>query len=152
MFTLLLVTSLPACEKPRTGDGSGDEPAVPETAPVPEAALAPALPASGPQAGKAPPVVATRKPDSLDLSIKDRPIAVHKSPVLGAVPDSGWLDTAPEASATATGQNGLLPDLFDEQERDKPVSVKGKMLVDDGTQGISNVLDGAEMSVEIQTD
>jgi len=146
LFTLLLVTLLSACEKPRTGD----EAAIPETAPAPESV--PALPASGQQDEKAPPVVETRKPDALDLRPRDRPEAAQMPPVFGAVPDSGWLDPGPETTGTATGQNVLLPDLFAEQQGDKPVSVKGKMRFGDDAQDLSNPLDGAEMSIEIQTD
>ena len=148
LFILLLVTLLSACEKSRTGD----EPAIPETAPLPESVAVPALPASGQQDEKARPVVETRKPDSLDLRLRDRPEAAQMPPVFGAAPDSGWLDPGPDATGAVTGQDGLLPDLFIEQQRDKPISVKGRMRFGDDAQDLSNPLDGAEMSIEIQTD
>jgi len=148
LFTLLLVTLLSACEKPRTGD----EPAIPETAPVSGPVVEPVLPEAGQPVGKAPPVVEPRKPDSLDLRPRDRPEAAQMPPVFGAVPDSGWLDPGPDATGAATGQDVLLPDLFVEQQRDKPVSVKGRMRFDDAAPDLSNTLDGAEMSIEIQTD
>jgi hypothetical protein len=146
LFTLLLVMLLSACEKP----GTGDEPAIPETAPLPESV--PALPASGRQDEKARPVVEMRKPDSLNLRIRDSPETVQMPPAFGSVPDSGWLDPGPGVTGTATGESVLLPDLFAEQQRDKPVSVKGKMRFGDDAQDLSDTLDGAEMSIEIQTD
>jgi hypothetical protein len=127
-------------------DEPGDESAIPETVPVP------ARPAAERQDEKAPPVVEPGKPDALDLRLRDRPEVVLTPPAFGAVPDSGWLDPGPGATGTATGQNGLLPDLFDGQQHDKPVSVKGKMRFDDDAQDFSDTLDGAEMSIEIKTD
>jgi len=146
MFTLMLAILLSACEPPRMADEPGNEPAIPEIAPVP------AIPATERQSEEAPPVVEQGKPDSLDLRLRDRPEVVQPSPVFGAVPDSGWLDPEPGVTGTATGQDGLLPDLFGEQQGDKPVSVKGRMLLDDSAQEFSGALDGAQMSIEIKTD
>ena len=146
--TLLLVTWLSACEEPQ----NRDEPAGEPTEAVTEPAAEPVLPASERAAEKGPPATETRLPDSLDLGIDDRPIAEQKSPVFGAAPDSGWLDSGAVGVGADTRDDGLLPDLFDEQPREKPVSVKGKMLVDDGTGGLSDAVDGAKMSIEIQTD
>jgi len=148
MLTLLLVTLLSGCEEPQTIEEPAGAPAVPVTEP----AVVPTLPPSERANEKVPPATETRLPDSLDLGIADRPIAVQKSPVFGAAPDSGWLDSGEEAVGGDRGDNGLLPDLFAEQQREQPVSVKGKMLVDDGTGELSDVVDGAKMSIEIQTD
>lgn len=148
MLTLLLVTLLSACEEPQTIE----EPARASTVPVTEPAAVPTLPSSERADEKVPPATETRLPDSLDLRIDDRPIAVQKSPVFGAAPDSGWLDSGQGGAGADMRDDGLLPDLFAEQQREKPVSVKGKMLVDDGTGEQSDVVDGAKMSIEIQTD
>jgi len=42
----------------------------------------------------------------------------------------------------------LLTDFFGEQTQEKPVSVKGKMLLVDEAQEFS----GAQMSIEVKTD
>ena len=55
-------------------------------------------------------------------------------------------------TGTATGQEGLLPELFGEQTQEKPVSVRGKMLLDDEAQEFSGALGGAQMSIEVKTD
>jgi hypothetical protein len=148
MLTLLLVTLLSACEEPQTIE----EPAGAPTVPVTEPAAVPTLPPSERVDETVPPAAETRLPDSLDLGIDDRPIAVEKSPVFGAAPDSGWLDSGQGGVGAGTRDDGLLPDLFAEQQREKPVSVKGRMLVDDGTGELPDAVDGAKMSIEIQTD
>jgi hypothetical protein len=149
MLTLLLITLLSACEESQTLGEPAEAPQVQVTEPV---AIPSTMPPSERPGEKVPPAAETRKPDSLDLRIDDRPIAAEKSPVFGAAPDSGWLDSGQEAVAGDTGDNRLLPDMFGEQQREKPVSVKGRMLVDDGSGDVSDVVDGARMSIEIQTD
>lgn len=147
MLVLLLITLLPACENPRTPDKQGLEP-------VPEAGLpaASSLPATRQQDKKVSPATEMRQSDVLDLRLRERPETEPSSPVLGAVPDSGWLDPGPGVTGTDSGQNRLLPDLFDGKQRDKPLSVKGRMRFGDDAEDLSGTLDGAEMSIEIKTD
>ena len=152
LLILPLITLLSACEETQTVGTPVEEHAIPATAPLTEAATMPALPESGLQKEDAPPAVETRKLDSLNLRINDRPVAAEAPSGFGAAPDSGWLDPGPEVTGTDTGQDGLLPDLFGEQTQEKPQSVKGKMLLDDDAQEFSGALDGAQMSIEIKTD
>jgi len=49
-------------------------------------------------------------------------------------------------------ENSLLPDLFDGKEQEKPVDIKGRVLIDESADDISGPLDGAEMSIEIKSD
>lgn len=149
MLVLLLITLLSACEEPQTVGVPVKEPAIPAAAPVTEAAT---RPESGLQEEDAPPAVETRKLESLDLRIKDRPVAAEAPSGFGATPDSGWLDQGPETTGTDTGQDRLLPDFFGEQPREKSVLVKGKILLDDDAQEFSGDLDGAQISIEINTD
>jgi hypothetical protein len=152
VLVLSLITLLSACEESQTVGSPVEAPVIPETAPVTEAATMPTRPASRLQEEDAPPVVETRKLDSLNLRIDDRPVAAEAPAGFGATPDSGWLDPEPVITGTATGQEGLLPELFGEQAQEKPVSVRGKMLLDDEAQEFSGALDGARMSIEIETD
>ena len=152
MLVLPLITLLSACEEPQTVGAPVEESATPAVTPGAAAVTMPARPESSVQEEDAPPAVATRKPDSLKLRINDRPVAAEAPSGFGATPDSGWLDPGPQTTGTDTGQDGLLPDLFGEQTQEKPVSVKGKMLLDDEVQEFSGALDGAQMSIEIKTD
>ncbi|HAJ91165.1 MAG TPA: hypothetical protein DCO71_00855 [Gammaproteobacteria bacterium] len=152
MLVLPLITLLSACEEPQTAGMPAEEPAIPAATPLTEAATMPSSPESGLQEEDAPPADETRKPDSLKLRIDDRPVAAEAPSGFGAAPDSAWLDTSQEGTGTDTGQDELLPDLFGEQAQQKPVSVKGKMLLGDEAQEFSGALDGAQMSIEIKTD
>jgi hypothetical protein len=157
VLVLPLITLLSACEEPQTVATPVEESAIPAAAPVTAADTMPARPESSVQEKDAPPTVEMRKPGSLklrinDLRVNDRPLAAETPSAFGAAPDSGWLDPGPQTTGTDTGQDGLLPDLFGEQTQEKPVSVKGKMLLDDEVQEFSGALDGAQMSIEVKTD
>jgi hypothetical protein len=99
----------------------------------------------------APTPVEPRTLESLDLKLDDRPLAVETPSVFGAAPDSGWLDPGRDAGLDAE-ENGLLPDLFETQKKEKSVDVKTRVLIDENINDISAPLDGAEMSIEIKTD
>ena len=99
----------------------------------------------------APTPVEPRTLESLDLSLDDRPLAVETPSVFGAAPDSGWLAPGRDAGLDAE-ENGLLPDLFETQKKEKSVDVKTRVLIDENINDISAPLDGAEMSIEIKTD
>jgi len=152
VLILPLITLLSACEEPQTVGAPVEESAIPAAAPVNEVATMPVRPESSVQEADAPPAAETRKPGSLKLRINDRPVAAEAPAGFGATPDSGWLDPEPVITGTATGQEGLLPELFGEQTQEKPVSVRGKMLLDDEAQEFSGALGGAQMSIEVKTD
>ena len=148
MFVLLLVVLLSACEKspaPRTLEESAIEPAVP----LPEVVttMPRTLPEVGVQQAPALPTL-----DSLDLRIKDRSLQEQTPAGFDADPDSGWLDQRQNAGGLDGEDDGLLPDLFGEKVQDKPVSVKGRMRLDDNVNTLSDTLDGAEVSIEFKTD
>ena len=48
-------------------------------------------------------------------------------------------------------ENTLLPDLFDAREQEKPLDIKGRVLIDESANDTSDPLDGAEVSIEIKT-
>ena len=150
MFVLLLVVLLSACEKspaPRTLEESAIEPAVP----LPEVVTT--MPRTLPEVGvqlRQQPALPTL--DSLDLRIKDRSLQEQTPAGFDAAPDSGWLDQRQNAGGLDGEDDGLLPDLFGEKVQDKPVSVKGRMRLDDNVNTLSDTLDGAEVSIEVKTD
>ena len=151
MFVLLLVVLLSACEQskvpqaPQSIEDSAIEPAVP----LPEVVttMPRTLPEVGAQQAPALPTL-----DSLDLRIKDRSLQQPTPSGFDAAPDSGRLDQGQDATGLGVEDNGLLPDLFGEKAQDKPVSVKGRVRLDDNVNTLSNTLDGAEVSIEVKTD
>jgi hypothetical protein len=98
----------------------------------------------------APTPVAPRTLESLDLNLDDRSPAVETPSAFGIAPDSGWLDQGRKDGGLDTEENGLLPDLFESQKKEKSVDVKTRVLMEDND--ISAPLDGAEMSIEFKTD
>lgn len=86
---------------------------------------------------------------SLDLQLDEYPVS--EVPAFGAAPDSGWLDQGQETGLLDTEDADLLPDLFDAPASEKPVDIKGRMLLDERAYDFSNPVDGAEISVEIKT-
>jgi len=150
VLILLLITS--ACGEPQTvGIPVGESTTLAAT-PVTEAATMPARPEYRLQEEDVPSAVETRKLDSLNLWINDRPVAAEAPSGFGTAPDSGWLDPGPGATGTDTSQHRLLPDFFAGQTQEKQQLVKGKMLIDDDAQEFSGALDGAQISIEIETD
>jgi hypothetical protein len=148
VFVLLLAVLLSACEKsqaPRTLEESAIEPAV--LLPEVVTTMPRTLPEGGVQQEPALPTL-----DSLDLRIKDRSLQEQTPPGFDAAPDSGWLDQGQDATGLDGEDDGLLPDLFAEKAQDKPVSVKGRVRLDDNVNTLSDTLDGAEVSIEVETD
>jgi hypothetical protein len=94
----------------------------------------------------------TRTLESLDLTLDRVPAALPDSPGFGAAPDSGWLDEGSALDEPNSDGNTLLPDLFDGNKQEKPVDIKGGVLIDKGSSDFSDSLDGAEVSIEIKTD
>ena len=148
MFVLLLVVLLSACEKSQAPQ-SLEEPAIEPAVPLPEVVttMHRTLPEVGAQQAPALPTL-----DSLDLRIKDRSLQEQTPAGFDAAPDSGWLDQRQNAGGLDGEDDGLLPDLFGEKVQDKPVSVKGRMRLDDNVNTLSDTLDGAEVSIEVKTD
>ena len=66
-------------------------------------------------------------------------------------PDSGWLDEGNAIDELNAAENTLLPDLFDAKEQEKPLDIKGRVLIDESANDTSDPLDGAEVSIEIKT-
>ena len=98
-----------------------------------------------------PAVVETRTFESLNLEFDRGPAALPDPPVFGAAPDSGWLDEGSAIDELNAAENTLLPDLFDAKEQEKPLDIKGRVLIDESADDTSDPLDGAEVSIEIKT-
>lgn len=98
-----------------------------------------------------PAVVETRTFESLNLELDRGPAALPDPPVFGAAPDSGWLDEGNAIDELNAAENTLLPDLFDAKEQEKPLDIKGRVLIDESANDTSDPLDGAEVSIEIKT-
>ena len=150
MLVLLLVVLLSACEPsqaPQSLEESVIEPAV--SLPEVVTTMPRTLPEVGVQLRQQP---ALPTLDSLDLRIRDRPLQQQTPSGFDAAPDSGWLDQRQNAGGLDGEDDGLLPDLFGEKVQDKPVSVKGRMRLDDNVNTLSDTLDGAEVSIEVKTD
>ena len=145
MFVLLLVVLLSACEKSQAPQAL-EESAIEPAAPLPEVVTT--MPRALPEVG----VQLAPALESLDLRIKDRSLQEQTPSGFDAAPDSGWLDQGQDATGLDGEDDGLLPDLFGEQAQDKPVSVKGRLRLDDNVNIRSDTLDGAEVSIEVKTD
>ena len=148
----LCIAFLSACGEHQPANVSGDAPANPAAAHETEPATATGHPDDGLQDEAPPAPDEPRTLESLNLKLTDKPAALQDPPGFGVAPDSGWLDQGPEMGELDAEENGLLPDLFDRKAPEKPVDIKGRMLIDDGGTGISDSLGGAEISIEIQTD
>jgi len=98
-----------------------------------------------------PAVIETRTIESLNLELDRGPVALPDPPVFGAAPDSGWLDEGKVPDELNAAESTLLPDLFDGKEQEKPMDIKGRVLIDESANDNSDPLDGAEMSIEIKT-
>ena len=98
-----------------------------------------------------PAVVETRTFESLNLEFDRGPAALPDPPVFGAAPDSGWLDEGNAIDELNAAENTLLPDLFDAREQEKPLDIKGRVLIDESANDTADPLDGAEVSIEIKT-
>jgi hypothetical protein len=98
-----------------------------------------------------PAVVETRTFESLNLELDRGPAALPDPPVFGAAPDSGWLDEGNAIDELNAAENTLLPDLFDAKEQEKPLDIKGRVLIEESANDTSDPLDGAEVSIEIKT-
>ncbi len=98
-----------------------------------------------------PAVVETRTFESLNLELDRGPAALPDPPVFGAAPDSGWLDEGNAIDELNAAENTLLPDLFDAREQEKPLDIKGRVLIDESANDTSDPLDEAEVSIEIKT-
>jgi hypothetical protein len=96
--------------------------------------------------------VDTRVLKSLDLKI--HPAQKPTTTDFGAVPDADWLKTDSAVTGLGAGaDSGVpLPGLFDGETPEKPVSVKGKLLIDEGGGDVSTAVDGAGFSLEFKTD
>ena len=147
----LCLVFLSACSEP-------PQTAVPDVAPVTADTHADKQPAplsAAPQDGlqeQVPAVVETRTFESLDLKLDRGPAALPDPSGFGAAPDSGWLDEGNALDELNTDENTLLPDLFDGKQQEKPLDIKGRVLIDEGASNFSDPLDGAEVSIEIKTD
>ena len=98
-----------------------------------------------------PAVIETRTFESLKLEIDRGPATLPDPPVFGAAPDSGWLDEGKVPDELNAAESTLLPDLFDGQEHEKPLDIKGRVLIDESVNDTADPLDGAEVSIEIKT-
>lgn len=98
-----------------------------------------------------PGVAEIRTVDSLKLELDPESAVLPKPRGFGAAPDSRWLDGGSTPAELNADENALLPDLFDDREQQKPLDIKGRMLIDEDTNDISKPLDGAEVSIEIKT-
>ena len=147
----LCLVFLSACSEP-------PQTAVPDVAPVTADTHADKQPAplsAARQDGlqeQVPAVVETRTLESLDLKLDRRPATLPDPPGFGAAPDSGWLDEGNTLDELNTDENTLLPDLFDGKQQEKPLDIKGRVLIDEGASNFSDPLDGAEVSIEFKTD
>lgn len=131
-----------------------EQPSPPEAVQKPP--LTPAVPAEPVPAGKedvppspVSPPARQKTLKSLDLQLDERPLS--PVPVFGAAPDSGWLDQGQETRLQDTEEAVLLPDLFEPPASEKPIDIKGRMLLDEHAHDLSSPVDGAEISVEIRT-
>ena len=145
---LLATLLLPGCEAPEAPVETEPAPVVQETI-VPEAAPAPVQ-----QQDAAQPAVEQRTTKPLKLTIDNDSHAGQPADTFGNVPEPDWLDKSPAGGGMeeTPASNDLLPDLFDKQADKKPVSVEGKILTDDGSEGIPSSIDGAGVNIQIQTD
>lgn len=147
---LLLVTLLlSGCEAPETPVKTEPAPTARETI-APGVAPAPALALEvQPQQDDAQPPVEQHTARPLKLTIDNDARAGQRPRTFGTAPQPDWRDTGPAGSGA---EDKLLPDLFDTQTDGKAVSVKGKVLTDGGSEGLSNSFDGAGVNIQIQTD
>jgi len=158
--TLLATLLLPGCEAPEAPVETEPAPVVretivPEEAPTPAPASAPAsAPAPVQQQGDAQPAVEQRTTKPLKLTIDNDSHAGQPADTFGHVPEPGWLGKSPAGGGMeeTPASDKLLPDLFESQGDKKPVSVEGKILTDDGSDGASTALDGAGVNIQIPTD
>ena len=122
----------------------------------PSAAAGPAIPpdSSEPEPHNAEPGqgVDTRELKFLDLKLD--PAQKPATTDFGAVPDADWLNTNSSATGLGAGTDSgaPLPGLFGGKTRENPVSLKGKLLINDGGGDVSTAVDGAGFSLEFKTD
>lgn len=146
---LLAALLLPGCEAPQTPVRT-EEPLAPK--PVTPEAAHPPLPESSQHA--TPPVVEQRPAKPLKLTIDETAHSGQSANAFGHAPAPDWLDKDQAAGdlGEAPASNRLLPDLFNTPANSKAVSVKGKILTNGRDDGTLTTVDGAGVSIQMQTD
>ena len=150
---MALLALLTVCTQAHAFDGNSQQPGVLELSeqiPViqlrPSSAAAPGSAAQQDTEG--------RSAEALILTIELAPFEEDAPVGSGTATQSDWLD---DQGKDATLQkvptsHTLLPDLFDKARDDKDVTVKGKLLLNDDEEEITNKVDGAGVSIQYHTD
>lgn len=134
---LILLTAFSAsCSDSKTALENYQTPVVTESAETNIATPEPDRKKSEAGTVKASPTTTSQKGKPLDLSV-----------------DSN-LQGSQRTSETHTklAEDNLLPDLFAAERAEESVSVKGQLLMNDGAADLSNSIDGAGISIQIDTE
>lgn len=152
--TLAFACMLSACDKD-PGVNSGDQEFVqPEVTTIQVPATPQAAKQPAPQPEARPPAEETRSSDSLILSIEETPFEETPDTGFGTKTTIDWLDEDGDGapSSNLPADDKLLPDLFNREDRDKAASVKMDVHIHDDQPDMTNVIDGAGLSIEYKTD
>lgn len=154
MITLLVMTLLFGCDESRPIDTDVRESVSPETPPIVRSTPLPTPSESRSQQEPPHQAVEKRIAKTLDLTIDATPAPGQATAGFGGIPEAEWLNKDQAAAGLGAGPDTsrVLPDLFDENTSEKPVSVKGKLLVDDEAGDISSAVEGAGLSLEYRTE
>ena len=152
--TLAFACMLSACDKD-PGVNSGDQEFVqPEVTTIQVPATPQAAKQPAPQPEARPPAEEIRSSDSLILSIEETPFEETSNTGFGTKTTIDWLDEDGDGAPTSNlpADDRLLPDLFNREDRDKAASVKMDVHIHDDQPDMTNVIDGAGLSIEYKTD
>jgi hypothetical protein len=154
IMALVFLSLLSACDREQMFDGSNEHAVSPEVSTTPIPAIPQAAGQPTPQADSQPPAAEVRSADSLKLTIKETPFREAAPIGSGTTTAADWLESEGHAADLnkIPANDNLLPDLFNKKQREKAISVEMELLLDDGEQETSDVIDGAEWSIKYKTD
>lgn len=154
LSALFLAMLLCACEESRPTVERVQEPAGADAPASKSAVMMPDVPDSELQDEVSRPTLKKQELRRLDLTLDHAPPEERSATGFAPASEPRWLKrkSAAAVPGAAADSSGLLPDLFDEHAGEKPVSVKGRLLIDEAGGDAYGPVDGAGLSIEIKTD
>jgi len=154
IMALVFLGLLSACDNEQMIDGNNEHAVSPEVSTTPIPAIPQGAGQPTPKADSQPPAAEVRSADLLRLTIKEAPFRENALIGSGATTAADWLEREGHAADLdkIPANDNLLPDLFNKKEREKPISVEMEVLFDDGEKEITDVIDGAGLSIKYKTD
>jgi hypothetical protein len=150
---MALLALLTVCNQTYSFDGNSEQPG--SRVPSEQIPVIQLRPGSAAAAPGSPALDAERhSAKALILTIEFAPFREDAPVGSGTATRNDWLNDQGKYAALQKipASRTLLPNLFDKAKADKDVSVKGKLLLNDDEEEITDKIDGAGVSIRFNTD